>query len=145
EVEKQHESLKRQAGKARRYRALLDEMHGLERVLHGRRFLELQEKAGALGLGIEAEATREQAAGLALETEEAQMEARRAALYDYEARLEESRGRLSELTLGLDRHQAKSGYCKEQIADADARAALAGEEARELEGRAPALEATLAE
>src|SRR5262245_58823974 len=92
EVEKQHDSLKRQAGKARRYRALLDEMHGLERVLHGRRFLELQEQAGALGLRIEAEAAREQAAALALETEEAQMEARRAALYDNEARLEESRG-----------------------------------------------------
>ena len=43
EVEKQLESLKRQAGKARRYRVLRDEMQGVERVLFGRRFLDLRE------------------------------------------------------------------------------------------------------
>ena len=45
EVEKQLESLKRQASKARRYRALREEMQGVERVLFGRRFLDLQAQA----------------------------------------------------------------------------------------------------
>ena len=78
EVEKQLESLKRQAGKARRYRALREEMQGVERVLFGRRFLDLAEQARAL-LG-RASPTRASASGrprIALETEEAQMEVRR--------------------------------------------------------------------
>src|SRR5207245_8986725 len=41
EVEKQLESLKRQASKARRYRAVRDEMHAVERVPYGRRFVGL--------------------------------------------------------------------------------------------------------
>ena len=45
EVEKQLESLKRQASKARRYRAVREEMQGVERVLFGLRFLELKGSA----------------------------------------------------------------------------------------------------
>src|SRR6185369_3950931 len=48
EVEKQLESLKRQASKARRYRALREEMTAVQRVLFSRRFLELQEQSRAL-------------------------------------------------------------------------------------------------
>src|SRR5687767_1240268 len=48
EVEKQLESLKRQAGKARRYRALREEMTGIERVLYGRRFVDLRGQADVL-------------------------------------------------------------------------------------------------
>jgi chromosome segregation protein len=145
EVEKQLESLKRQAGKARRYRALRDQMHGLERVLYGRRFLELRDQAGSLEERIAVDAEREQIAALSLETEEAQMQARRTSLYEDEGRLEEVRQRLSELTLGVDRHQARSGYCKDQLADTAARAAAARQEADELESRAPVLAATLAD
>src|SRR5512147_1583473 len=43
EVEKQLDSLRRQAGKARRYRAQREEMQGLERILYGLRFLALAE------------------------------------------------------------------------------------------------------
>ena len=61
EVEKQLESLKRQASKARRYRALREEMQGVERVLFGRRFLELEEQlARARASASRAEAEREQ-------------------------------------------------------------------------------------
>ena len=135
EVEKQLESLKRQASKARRYRAVREEMQGLERVLYGLRFLELQETARSLGERAAAEGERERAALVALETEEAQMEARRTGLYEEEGRLEEARGRLNELTLAVERHQSKSGYCKEQIADAASRAEQARQETGELEAR----------
>jgi chromosome segregation protein len=135
EVEKQHESLKRQAGKARRYRALRDQMQGVERIVYGRRFLELEEQAGSLGRRLAEEGEREQAAALALGAEEAQMEARRAALYEQEERLESVRGRLSELTLAVDRHEGRSGYCREQIAEAGSRGDEARREGAELEAR----------
>ena len=144
EVEKQLESLKRQAGKARRYRVLREQMQGVERILHGRRFLELQEQARSLGERLASEGERESAASLALNTEEAQMGARRSVLYDVEARLEQARARLAELTLSVDRHQGRSGYCKEQIAETEARAAQARQEAAELEARVPPLDAMLA-
>jgi chromosome segregation protein len=141
EVEKQLESLKRQAGKARRYRVLRDEMIAVQRVLFGRRFLELQEQSRGLASRVAEEAGREQAAAIALETEEAQMEARRSALYDGEGVLEQARARLSELTLAVDRHQGRSGYCREQIEETERRSAEETREAEELQGRRGPLEA----
>src|SRR5438093_2657594 len=64
EVEKQLESLKRQAGKARRYRVLRDEMTGVQRVLLCRRFLDLQEQSRALSARLADESGREQAAAV---------------------------------------------------------------------------------
>jgi chromosome segregation protein len=144
EVEKQLESLKRQAGKARRYRVLRDEMIAVQRVLFGRRFLELQEQARGLSARIADESGREQAAALALEAEEAQMEARRASLYDAEGTLEQARARLGELTLAVDRHQGRSGYCREQIEETERRSAEEAREAEELQGRVGPLSAELA-
>jgi chromosome segregation protein len=135
EVEKQLESLKRQAGKARRYRAVREEMQGIERVLYGLRFVELEDVSRSLAERLAVETERESAASLALETEEAQMEARRTHLYEEEGRLEESRARQNELTLAVDRHQGKSGYCKEQIADAGSRGEQARQEKADLEAR----------
>jgi len=135
EVQKQLDGLKRQAGRARRYHVLAGEMKAVERVLFGRRFVELSDKALALGGRLSEEREREAAASLALETEEAQAEVRRNVLYEGEARLLAARGRLNELTLAADRHQARSGYCREQIAEAEARAAEARREADDLEAR----------
>ena len=135
EVEKQLEGLKRQAGKARRYRVLRAEMIAVQRVLFGRRFLELQEQSRALSARLADESSREQAAAIALDAEEAQMEARRGALYDAEAALENTRARLGELTLAVDRHQGRSGYCREQIQDTERRRAGEAREAEELQGR----------
>jgi len=144
EVEKQLESLKRQAGKARRYRAVREEMQAVERVLYGRRFLELMEQSRGLDDRFAVESERESAAALVLGSEEAQMEVRRQALYEEEARLEEVRGRLHELTLAVDRHQGKSGYSKQQIAETEARADQAAREADELLARVGPLEEGLA-
>jgi len=135
EVEKQLESLKRQAGRARRYRALRDEMQAKERVLYGRRFVDLRAQADATTERLAIEASREQAAAVALQSEEAQMEVRRTVLYEDEARLAEVRVRLSDLTLAVDRHQGRSGYCREQIVETEARAGQARTEAGELLAR----------
>jgi chromosome segregation protein len=145
EVEKQLESLKRQASKARRYRAVRDEMQGVERVLFGLRFLDLQAQSASLAERLGREADRERAASIALATEEAHFEARRQVVYEAEARLTEARARLAEATLAVDRHQGKSGYCKEQIADTEARAGQAAQESAELEGRVGPLDVHLHE
>jgi len=144
EVEKQLESLKRQASKARRYRAVREEMQAVERVLFGRRYLDLMEQSRTLGERFAAESERERAATVALETEEARMEVRRQSLYEAEARLEEVRGRLNDLTLAVDRYQGKGGYAKEQIAETATRAEEASREAAELQSRVGPLEETLA-
>jgi chromosome segregation protein len=135
EVEKQLESLKRQASKARRYRIVREEMQGVERVLFGQRFLDLMQQARSLDERLSVEGERERAAALALGTEEAQIEARRQQLYEEEGRLEEVRGRLNELTLAVDRHQGKSAYTTEQIRESETRSEGAGREAAELEAR----------
>jgi chromosome segregation protein len=145
EVEKQLDSLKRQAGKARRYRAVREEQQGLERILFGRRYVDLRAQSESLAERIGAEREREQAASIALESEEAQMEVRRTLLYEDEARLAEVRTRLNELTLAVDRHQSRSGYCKEQMAETEARAAEARTEAADLEARVGPLAGHLAE
>ncbi len=127
EVEKQLESLKRQAAKARRWRAVKEEMQAVERVVFGRRFLELVDSSRVLEERHAAEAEREQAASVALETEEAQLEVRRQALYELEAALEARARPASELTVAVERHQNRSGYCKQQIGESGTRA----EQARE--------------
>jgi chromosome segregation protein len=121
EVEKQLESLKRQASKARRYRVMRDEMGGVERVLFGRRYLVLTDQARVLSSRLSEEGERERAATIALESEEAQMEVRRNVLYEDEARAQDVRTRLADLTLAVERHQGKSAFCREQMADAEAR------------------------
>jgi chromosome segregation protein len=135
EVEKQLESLKRQASKARRYRIVREEMQGVERVLFGQRFLDLMEQARSLEERLSVEGERESAAALALGTEEAQIEARRQGLYEEEGRLEEVRGRLNELTLAVDRHQGRAGYANEQIRETETRSEEARRETLELESR----------
>ena len=144
EVEKQLESLKRQAAKARRWRSVREEMQGVERVLFGRRFVDLGERSAALEERHGAEAERERAASLALSTEEAQLEGRRQSVYELEARLEEVRGRFNELTLAVDRHQGRSGYCKQQLAENEGRARQAARDEQELVSRVGPLTETLA-
>ena len=143
ELAKQLDGLKRQASKARRHRALREEMQGVERVLFGRRFVDMSTAATHLQERLREETDRERNATIALETEEAQIEARRARLYENEGRLEALRTALSELTVALNRHENHSTYCKEQIKDSEARAEAARTEAAELDARLTPLSAEL--
>jgi chromosome segregation protein len=141
EVEKQLESLKRQAAKARRWHRVRDAMRAIERVVFGRRFLELSEQARSLDERHAAEAERERAASLALETAEAQLEVGRQGLYDLETKLEAVRARLGELTLSVDRYEGRGGHCREQIGETESRTQEARREQEELTERVGPLEA----
>jgi chromosome segregation protein len=143
EVEKQLESLKRQASKARRYRQMRDESQDVERVAYGRRFVDLDGQAHALRERFDVEHQQEQTVTQALEAEEAGMEARRTVLHEHEGQLEQVRARLGELARSVDRHQAKSGYSRQQIAETDARAQQTRADAADLNGRVGPLGETL--
>ena len=123
EVEKQLESLKRQAGKARRYRALREEMQAVERVAL-RPPLPRADRSRHARWPSASPRSPSASRRPPSRSRPKRRRWRCAAhvLYDDEARLEEVRGRLGELTLAVDRHQGRSGYCKEQIAETDARA-----------------------
>lgn len=140
EVEKQLESLKRQAAKARRWHRVRDEMRDVERVVFGRRFVELSEQARGQDERHAAEAERERAATVALETEEAQLEVRRQSLYELEASLEAVKTKLAELTMAVERHEGRLTHCKEQIAETDARSSEATREEQDLTERVGPLE-----
>lgn len=144
EVEKQLESLKRQASKARRYRQLREEMQGYERIVYARRFQDLTATAGSLAERLKAEAEREQAAALALGTDEAQLEARRTVLYEEENAANAVRERVSAATLEVSSLQGKSEYAKSQITDTGVRADQARDEAVGLEERVGPLLESLA-
>ena len=143
EVEKQLESLKRQAAKARRYRALRQESQGIESVLFGRRFLELQAQQRNLEERLASEAEREGAATTALEAEETGLETSRNVLYGEETRLSDARARLSEITLAVERHQGRTSYCKEQSLECERRQVEAQREAEDLSQRLEPLTASL--
>ena len=145
EVEKQLDSLKRQAAKARRWRAVKEEMQGASACCSAAASWSSQERSRGLEARHAAEAERERAAAIALETEEAQLEVRRQSLYEHEAALEAARGRLGELTLAVDRHQGSSGYCKQQIAETEVRSQEAAREEQELVARVAPLDESLAE
>ena len=145
EVEKQLESLKRQASKARRYRIQREEMQGLERILYGLRFIELEARLQQLGERFANEGEREREAAQVVESEEAQLAARRADLYQEESALDTARSRLAEIARSVERHKARAEYCRQQIAETTTLAAQAREEAGELEARIAPLGQTIAD
>ena len=135
EVEKQLEGMKRQASKARRYVIVRDELTGVERVLFGLRFLQLDARGEELRGRLDQERSRERAGSVVVDTEEAQLEAHRTRLYSDEERLQKLRDRTGELALEVDRRQNRSTYCREQLDTTEGRAEGADAEAIELQAR----------
>jgi chromosome segregation protein len=143
EVEKQLDSMKRQAAKARRYRTLREEIQGRERVLYGRRFLALTEADATLARRLTEEQAREQAAARLLAVDETRVDELRVALRAQEEQLEAAKARLAELNLGQDRLEGKLGFCRTQIAEAETWAAEARAQAADLDARVRPLDETI--
>ncbi len=110
EVEKQLESLKRQASKARRYRVVREEMQG-GRARALRPALPRPDAAVAVPGGAPRRRGQSASAPPPSPSRPRKRRSRCAASISTrrKARLEEVRGRLSELTLAVDRHQGRSG------------------------------------
>ena len=118
EVERQIRSLKRQAGKARRYRKLRDELRSQERIQFAVRSRRLDTE---LETARDAEAqTREQEAeGAArLSKLEVQLLEERGALDEANRELRESADRLHRLEIEIDREEGQIRSCDERISEA---------------------------
>ena len=135
EVEKQLESLKRQASKARRRMVLAEEQLGLERVVYGRTFAKLQGDADELAERSKVEVQRAESIDATITTAEAELETGRQAVMEQEKALEIIRAEHSELTLKANKFETHSTYCRDQSRDAVARSHAALQEAEDLRAR----------
>jgi chromosome segregation protein len=135
EVEKQLESLKRQASKARRRMVLAEEQLGLERVVYGRTFAALQHDADELTARAATEAKRAEDIDATVTKAETELEVSRLGVQEQEKSLEIIRAEHSELTLKANRFETHSTYCRDQSRDAVARSQAALQEAEDLKAR----------
>ena len=135
EVEKQLESLKRQASKARRRMVLAEEQLGLERIVYGRTFAKLQSDADALAERSKVEVERAERIDATITSAEAELETGRAGVMEQEKALEIIRAEHSELTLRANKFKTHSTYCRDQSRDALSRSQAALQEAEDLKAR----------
>jgi chromosome segregation protein len=135
EVEKQINSLRRQAGKARRYRRLQESLRERRTVLAYRRLLAIDEERNATRSAIESLQTSEAAAAADLARLEAEVEILRRKLEEEE---EASRGRRDQIHAHdkeIDRLQGRRQAGEEQAHDLQQRIVEARREVEELRSR----------
>jgi chromosome segregation protein len=138
EVGRQMRSLKRQAGRARRYKKLREQLRRLERAwLHG----ELSEARRRVAVSAAAVAGARDAE----ETARAELQTAAGRLATARERLRASRLAEQERRQGLYQNQLEQERLKSEAQRQDDRAAFAGERLAELERRAAEMEERLAE
>ena len=135
EVEKQLDSLKRQASKARRRMVLQEEQLGLERIVYGRTFAKLRADSDELAERAKVESDRAARIDATITAAEAALEAGRLGVLEQEKALEIIRGEHSDLTLVANKHETHSTYCRDQSRDAVSRSQAALQEAEDLKAR----------
>ncbi len=135
EVEKQLESLKRQASKARRRMVLAEEQLGLERIVYGRTFAKLQADSDELAERSKVEVERAERIDATITAKETELETGRLGVMEQEKALEIIRAEHSELTLKANKFETHANYCRDQSRDAVARSQAALQEAEDLKAR----------
>jgi chromosome segregation protein len=135
EIEKQRGMLKRQAGKARRYRKLQNELRRWEKALFARKYRQLAETMesarGRLGEAREREAT---AAGRVAEIESG-LGRLRIELVEAESRTTSSRESAHARELAITRQQQQIAFDREQIQAHEGRSAVVAAELETLVAR----------
>jgi chromosome segregation protein len=135
EIEKQRGMLKRQAGKARRYRKLQNELRRWEKALFARKYRQLAETIesarGRLGEAREREAT---AAGRVADVE-ASLGRLRIELVEAESRATSSRESAHARELAITRQQQQIAFDREQIQAHEGRTAVVAAELETLVAR----------
>src|SRR4029079_9425701 len=135
EVEKQRGTLKRQAGKARRYKRLRDELRRWEKVLFARKYRQLAETIdsarGRLGEARE----RESVAAARVAEVESDLGRLRIELVEAEARATSSREAAHARELAINRQQQQLEFDREQVAALEARTTTVAAELATLEAR----------
>jgi len=135
EVEKQRGTLKRQAGKARRYQRLRDELRRFEKVLFARKYRQLAETIESARARLSDAREREAAAAARVAEVESDFGRVRIELAESEAHATQSREAAHAGELAITRQQQQIAFDREQAEALDARTALVSAELAALESR----------
>ena len=135
EVEKQRGTLKRQAGKARRYQKLRDQLRRWEKVLFARKYRQLAETIDSARARLADARERESAAAAHLAGVEADLSRMRIELAEAEARATAAREAAHACELAINRQQQQITFDGEQIVTLDGRGAALDAEVTALEAR----------
>jgi chromosome segregation protein len=119
EVKRQIISLQRQAGKARRYKELFDQLKGLDTKLSRHKFDLLQTEIAGLEAEIAGIASKSQQFAADIAERETQITALRNSLAELDRTITEAVGRDHELKAEADRHQQRIASNTERIADSE--------------------------
>ncbi len=114
EVKRQIGSLQRQAGKARRYQALLGDLKTLETHNAKRQWDTLEEQRGAVGTELSGLAGRQAEAEAEIERQEAEVSVQRAMLEEMEQRLDQARRTVGDLKTRISNHENRSIFNTER-------------------------------
>jgi chromosome segregation protein len=135
EVEKQRGTLKRQAGKARRYQKLRDELRRCEKVLLARRYRQLAETIASARTQLSEARVRESTAAAEVAEVDANLSRLRIELVEAESRSTTTREAAHACELTINRQQQQIAFDDEQVHALDARVAVIIAEATALEVR----------
>ena len=141
EITRQMNSLKRQAGKARRYRRLRDAMSGLEKIVSAKKASRLDSKLRATRSQLAAIADEELRRSTSLATTETYLERARLRQAEQEVALTDAREAQHRLELTIERLEQSIMRDERQITELEERRQQLEQEAVELEARrGPVLE-----
>jgi chromosome segregation protein len=143
EVEKQRGTLKRQAGKARRYQRLRDELRRWEKVLLARKYRQLAETIESARVRLADARTRESGAAARVAEVETDLGRTRIELVEAESRATGSREAAHACELSINRQQQQIAFDGEQIRTLESRMATVAAELAGLEARREPAQAAL--
>jgi chromosome segregation protein len=140
EVERQVNSLKRQAQKARRFRRLREEMRGLQRTVFTADYHRLTESAERIALELERAEARQAETDLLVSEREAEHKAVSTRSRDAEDHLAGLRERAAALELETDRVRNRRSFDEQQIREIAARIQEIERDQQDLEARLSVLD-----
>ena len=135
EVEKQRGTLKRQAGKARRYQKLRDELRRWEKVLFARKYRQLAETIESARARLAEARERESVASAHLAEVESDLSRMRIELVEAETRATAAREAAHACELAITRQQQQITFDGEQVQTLEARTSALSAELSALEAR----------
>src|SRR5471032_2578539 len=135
EVEKQRGTLKRQAGKAKRYQRLRDELRRWEKVLFARKYRQLAETIESARARLTDAREREAVAAGRVGEVEADLGRLRIELAEAEALATQSRETAHARELAITRQEQQIAFDREQVQTLDGRTASVAAELEGLEAR----------
>ena len=135
EVEKQRGTLKRQAGKARRYQKVRDELRRWEKVLFARKYRQLAETIEAARARLADARERESVAAARVAEVESDLGRLRIELVESESRATGTREAAHARELAINRQQQQIEFDREQVQSLDQRATSVAAELEALDAR----------